>query len=117
MGPILKQVLDGKRSDGKSIQIAMHPSEGEMHNCDILYVEDSTPEEIRAILRRIGERSVLTVGENDRFARAGGMVALVRSGDQMQIKVNLKALRTGQLQMSSRLLRLAVIVSGDGGTP
>jgi len=117
MGPILKQVLDGKNSDGKNIRIAIHPSETELHDCDILYVADASPAEVRSILRRIGARSVLTVGETDRFARAGGMVALVRSGDQMQIEVNLAALRTAQLQMSSRLLRLAVIVAGDGGTP
>jgi hypothetical protein len=117
MGPILKQVLDGKTSDGKTIRIAVHPSDAELHDCDILYVAYSSPAEVRSTLRRIGPRSVLTVGETDRFAREGGMVALVRSGDQMQIEVNLAALRTAQLQMSSRLLRLAVIVSGDGGAP
>jgi hypothetical protein len=117
MGPILKQVLDGKKSDGKDIRIAIHPSEAELHDCDILYVADSSPAEIHSILHRIGGRSVLTVGETDRFVRAGGMVAMVRSGDQMQIEVNLTELRTAQLQMSSRLLRLAVIVTGDGGAP
>ena len=114
MGPVLKQVLDGKTSDGKNIRIAIHPSEAELHDCDILYVTDSPPAEIHAILRRIAGRSVLTVGETDRFVRAGGMVAMVRVGDQMQIEVNLIELRTAQLQMSSRLLRLAVIVAGDG---
>ena len=114
MGPVLKQLLDGKKSDGKNIRIATHPAEAELHDCDILYVTDSSPTEIHAILRRIVGRSVLTVGETDRFVRAGGMVAMVRSGDQMQIEVNTNALRTAQLQMSSRLLRLAVIVSGDG---
>jgi len=117
MGPVLKQVLDGKKSDGKNIRIEIHPSESELHDCDILYVTDSSPAEVHAVLHRIGGRSVLTVGETDRFVRSGGMVAMVRSGDQMQIEVNLIELRTAQLQMSSRLLRLAVIVAGDGGAP
>lgn len=115
MGPILKQVLDGKTSDGKTIRITTNPSDAELRDCDILYVADSSAAEFNSILRRIAGRPVLTVGETDRFTRAGGMVALVRSGDQMQIQVNLDALRAAQLQMSSRLLRLAVIVSGDGG--
>ena len=117
MGPILKQVLDGKMSEDKPIRIALHPSDADLHDCDILYAAEASPAEVRSILRRIGTRSVLTVGETDRFVRTGGMVALVRSGDQMQIEVNLETLRTAQLQMSSRLLRLAVIVSGDGGAP
>jgi hypothetical protein len=112
MGPVLKQVLDGKRSEGKSIRIMVHPSDAELRDCDILYVGDSSAGEIRSLLHRIGTRSVLTVGETDRFARSGGMVSLVRAGDQMQVEVNLTALRAARLQMSSRLLRLAVVVDG-----
>ena len=43
------------------------------------------------------------------------MVGLVRSGDQIEIEVNLNALRSRQLEMSSRLLKMAVIVSANGG--
>ena len=114
MGAVLKQVLDGKVSDGKTVKVIVHPSEGELHQCNILYVDFAPQEEVHSLLRRLNGRPVLTVGETDRFTRNGGVVALVRSGDQMQIEVNLAALRSAQLQMSSRLLRLAVIVGSDG---
>ena len=118
IGPVLKQVLDGKTSDGKNIKVAIHPSENELRDCNMLYVTDPSPGEVRSVLHRIGGRPILTVGETDGFIReGGGMVALVRSGDQMQIEVNLKSLRMRQLQMSSRLLRLAVIVSGYEAVP
>jgi len=116
MGPILKHQLDGKLSDGKKITVILHPSEIELRECDIVYIAQSAPTEISASLHRLSRRAVLTVGEGNGFARSGGMVGLVRSGDQMQIEVNLRALQAAQLQMSSRLLRLAVIISGSGGS-
>ena len=110
-GPILSQVLDRKMSDGKTIYVVLHPSESELRDCDILYVTKPSAAELHSILKRAAGQPVLTVGETDEFTRAGGMVGLVRSGDQMQIQVNLASLRAAQLQMSSRLLRLAVITS------
>jgi len=115
MGAVLKQVLDGKVSDGRRIVVVLHPSDAELRDCDLLYVEESSQVTIRSILDRIRSRSVLTIGDADQFTRTGGMVALVRSGDQIEIHVNLDTLRGRQLEMSSRLLSLAVIVSGSGG--
>jgi hypothetical protein len=40
----------------------------------------------------------------------------VRSGDQIEIEVNLPALRSRKLDMSSRLLKLAVLVPTGGGS-
>ncbi len=114
-GPDLKQVLEGKVSDGRRIMVVIHPSDTELRECDLLYVVEPSYARIRSILDRVSSRAVLTVGDTEQFTRAGGMVGLVRSGDQIEIQVNLEALRSRRLEMSSRLLNLAVIVSGSGG--
>lgn len=116
MGPVLKQILEKKVSDGREISIMIHPSEAELRDCNVVYFSESSPAKIRSLLNRLGGDSILTVGESDQFARAGGMVSLVRSGDQIEIEVNLNAVRNRNLEMSSRLLNLAVIVPGSGGT-
>lgn len=115
MGPVLKQVLEGKVTDGRRINVLLRPTEIELRDCDMLYVEESSASRIRAALDRIRSKAVLTVGDTDQFTRSGGMVALVRSGDQIEIHVNLDSVHSQRLQMSSRLLNLAVIVSGNGG--
>lgn len=117
MGTVLKQVLDGKVSDGRRIVVVSHSPDSDLNECDLLYVTGVSPPALRSILNRAGKRALLTVGDSDRFVRAGGMVGLVRSGDQIQIEVNLEALRSRELDMSSRLLNLAVLVSSSGGTP
>lgn len=111
----LKQVLDGKKSDGRPIRVILHSSDAQLTECDVLYVSGASPASLKSILNRTNGRPVLIVGDSDRFVRNGGMVGLVRTGDQIQIEVNLETLRNRGLDISSRLLRIAVIVSGDGG--
>lgn len=115
IGPVLRQVLNGKVSDGRPISVVAHSPDSDMNECDVLYVSGISHAALRSILSRAAKRAVLTVGDNEEFVRAGGMVALVRSGDQMEIEVNLQALRGRRLDMSSRLLKLAVLVSSEGG--
>ena len=115
IGTVLKQVLDGKVSDGRRIAVVLHSAGSELNECDLLYVTGGSPAILRSILNRAGNRAVLTVGDSDKFVRSGGMVGLVRSGDQIQIEVNLEVLRSRRLDMSSKLLNLAVLVPSSGG--
>jgi hypothetical protein len=82
-----------------------------------LYVSGASESDIRKILEKVKGRSVLTVGENDVFAQAGGMVALVNTGDHIRIEVNLEAAQSAGIRISSRVLGLATIVhsAGKGG--
>ena len=115
MGSVLRSVLDSKSSDGRLITVAMGTGDTPPSDCDVLYVSGLAPAATKSVLDKTSGKPVLTVGDSDRFVRNGGMIALVRSGDQMQIEVNLAALRSRHLDVSSRLLGIAVIVSGDGG--
>ena len=38
IGTVLKQVLDGKVSDGRRIAVVMHSPDAELGECDLLYV-------------------------------------------------------------------------------
>jgi YfiR/HmsC-like len=116
IGPVLKEVLNGKLSDGRPISVIAHSSDAEFGECDVLYITAVSTAEVKSILNRVGGHGVLTVGDSDQFVRAGGMVGLVRSGDQIEIEVNLPALRSRKLDMSSRLLKLAVLVPTGGGS-
>jgi len=116
MEAALKSVVEGKESSGRKIRVLQHPSEAELAHCDLVYLSDTALARGYALLDRLQGSAVLTVGESDRFVRAGGMVGLIRSGDQIQLEVNLDAVRTAGLRISSRLLQLAVIVhSGKRG--
>jgi len=116
-GGVMASMLGGRTSDGKNLRVVVSPAEEDLGSCGLLYVAESRPEEIRKALERVRGKSVLTVGETDGFVREGGMVALVNSGDHIQIEVNLEAAQRSGIRISSRVLNLAVIVrtAGNGG--
>jgi hypothetical protein len=106
----LKKVLDGKNSDSRLIRVLLFPSNAQLEECNILYLGHSSPKKWRAVLDRVHNKSILTVGDSESFARDEGMVSLVTTGDHVQIQVNLVAVSEAHLKISSRLLNLATIV-------
>jgi hypothetical protein len=109
-GDVMAAMLGGRTSAGKSIRVALSPSDDEVRNARVLYVAAARREDVRRALDKVQGRSVLTVGETDEFVREGGMVALVNTGDHIQIEVNLEAAQRAGIRISSRVLNLALIV-------
>ncbi len=112
-GDVLGSMLNGRTSEGRTLRVVSSPSDEELARCSLLYVADPDAKEVRKALQKVKGSSVFTIGETDSFARAGGMVALVNTGDHIQIEVNLEAAQSAGIRISSRVLNLAVIV-GQG---
>lgn len=110
-GEFLFKLLDGKMSDSRPIHVVLAPSEEELKKCSIFYVAETQHKRVQAALERASARNLLTVGEAEPFAMNGGMVGLVKVGDQIQIQVNLEVTQRAGIKISSRLLSLAQIVT------
>jgi len=105
----LKRVLQGKASAGRSVHVTLGLPGIETQRCSIAYFPGSSHDQFHKF-KWAADQPVLTVGEEATFVREGGMIAFVRSGDSMQIQVNIDAVRAAGLSISSRLLDLAIIV-------
>ncbi|MBA3912936.1 MAG: YfiR family protein [Acidobacteriales bacterium] len=114
MSDALQKILNGKISDGRPIIVLLLHSEDQVQQCHIVFVATAA-HPLRPMLDRIRDRPVLTVSDTDGFAQHGGMVGLVRQGDQIQLQVNLQAAQEAHLRISSRLLSLSTIVRSSGG--
>ena len=110
MGEALQKMLTGKTSESRTIRVVLSPPKETLDQCDVLYVAYSSASKAREVLDRVHGRSMLTVGDTESFPRDGGMIGLVRDGDQVRMQVNLKAVQGAGLKISSRVLDLAVIV-------
>lgn len=113
-GGVIGRLLDGKTSGGQTIRVLPAGSADDLGQCSLLYLAGPAGSDVRKILEKVKGRSVLTVGESEDFAREGGMVALVNTGDHIRIEVNLEATQAAGIRISSRLLELATIVHGPG---
>jgi hypothetical protein len=111
----LDEVVRGEKVNGRPIEVVRYRSVGQVKNCHILYIGASEERRVAEVLKALGGRQVLTVGESDLFPRKGGMVSMVNRQGRIRLSVNLQAIKSSELGVSSKLLQLAEIVPPEGG--
>ncbi len=110
--PVLAEAfneLAGQTVAGRPIKVVQTPDKS-FGGCHVLFLHDSAERNAApslSILTSLGASPVLTIGDAEGFSSRGGMVELVNINDTMRLDVNLKALRTAQLSLSSQVLKLA----------
>jgi hypothetical protein len=95
--------------------VASHPvvvkrfQDARQLNCHILYISSSDPEYIKWVLSYAEDKSILTVSDQNNFARWGGIVQFMKQEDKIKLQINVKAAQEAKLVISSKLLGLAKI--------
>lgn len=109
-GPVLDELIKGRSLQGKKL-VARRPERVEdAGNCQILFISSSENGRLAQILGALRGRSVLTVGEAERFAHRGGMINFRLEGSKVRFEINLDAAEHEGLTVSSQLLKLATII-------
>lgn len=105
LGPMVR----GERVGRHPLEVRQLRSPSEAAGCNMLYVPDGSEEAFRSA--RPGTGAVLTVGESDRFLATGGMIEFFSDHSHVRLRINLEATRASSLQISSKLLRVAQVVT------
>jgi hypothetical protein len=103
----LARVIRNKTIDDHPLVIKEFPSLAEAANCHILFISSSEKKRLPEILAALKGASVLTVGEMDRFAEAGGMINFFLEGTKIRFQINKDAATSAGLKISSKLMSLA----------
>jgi hypothetical protein len=114
-GASLDEAVRDKLVDRRPMEVRRFRSVEEAKDCNILFVSSSEMTRLSSVLEAVKAHDVLTVGETDEFAREGGMICFVNRDGRIRLRVNLKAVQAAKLTVSSKLLRVAEIVSDEGG--
>jgi hypothetical protein len=82
--------------------------------CDILFIGQSAGDAPEEIIARLKNRPILTVSDADRFAQRGGMIRFVTDRSRIRLQINPAAAEAAHLTISSKLLRVAEVVTPTG---
>ncbi len=81
--------------------------------CHLLFIAKSEEKRLQSILKVLGERSILTIADMDRFARLGGIIHLKIADETIRFEINTAFAQRVGLTFSSEMLMLASIISGE----
>ena len=81
--------------------------------CHVMFIAKSEEKHLQSILKVLAERSILTIGDTDRFARIGGIIHLKIHNETIRFEINTALAQRVGLTFSSEMLMLADIISGE----
>ena len=107
-GRFIDETVRGETYKGRPIVVRRFREVHEAGGSHILYI--NAPGLQKEIIQTFKNRSILTVSDEDGFAANGGMIRLFTSINKIRLQINTKAAREANLEISSKLLRLADII-------
>jgi hypothetical protein len=113
-GPLLEETVKNRALQNRALVLRRISTVEEALRCQIVYVSASEKHKLDDTLRVLAKSSVLTVSDIDSFAERGGMIGFAIEQNRVRFHINTEAVERANLQISSRLLKLAHLVSPAG---
>lgn len=110
-GPLLEATVRGETVHARSLEIRRYRRTDDLSTCHVLFISRSETARLAGILAALQGQPILTVSDDEDFARRGGVVGFVTESGKIRFRINLEAARAARLTISSKLLRLAEVVS------
>ncbi len=107
----LRPLVGGKSIDIHPVEVHQLRAVEEGRGCHLLFITASATSQALRYLGTLADNSVLTVGEVPGFCNHGGVLNFWMEADHVRFEINLKAAERARLHPSSKLLRLARVVS------
>ena len=114
-GEVIEELkkLNGRPLSVHSMSIVDLEKESDFIQCHALYVSSSEKRRYRYVLSLVNVNSVLTISDDEKFLRQGGLVNLLEKQQKLRFEISRPLLSEIDLKMSSKLLKLALMSEGD----
>jgi hypothetical protein len=113
----LAGTLNGKTVGGRTLTYKKIRNQSDLKSCHILFISPTEKRRIKQTLAALRGNGVLTISEVEEFTRLGGIVNFFITPDnKVAFEINVDAAGQAQLKISSRVLKLARVTKGSGGT-
>lgn len=99
--------LQGKNVGGRSLATRRVSSLEQLKSCQVVFIASSAMNELPRILETLQGEPVLTIADTPGALDAGVGINMALRQGKIAFEVNLEVTRTAQLNLSSKLLRLA----------
>jgi hypothetical protein len=107
----LDEILHDEKVNNHPLVIQHYQRVEEIDTCQVLFIGRTGIHQLEHILAALKGRSILTVGDMEDFAQDGGIIRFITENNRIRFRINVEAAEAAHLVISSKLLRLAEIVT------
>jgi hypothetical protein len=106
-GGALDNTVRGETVAGRRMAVKYSRRAEDLKGCQIVFVSKSEAGRIGSILKTYQGSPILMVSDIPRFCEQGGMIHFIIEGGRVKFSINSQSAKNADLQVSSKLLRLA----------
>jgi hypothetical protein len=110
-GALLDDAVRGETENGRKFVVERYHRVEDINTCHILFISQSETRRLDKIVTALKDKPVLTVSEIDNSAYNGVRVQFITENNKIRFRINADSLKEANLTMSSKLLRVAEIIS------
>ena len=108
-------VLEGKQIGSRVWEVRTVDYGPAWKECQVLFIAASEAGNLRRILDSVNGNPVLTLGDSEGYAAQGVMINFYLQQNKVRFEINAAAASHAGLRISSQLLKLARLVTVQGG--
>lgn len=116
-GPVLEQTIQDENVSGHPLVVQHYPHAADIKTCHMLFITQPEIRHLDEILKAIKDKPVLTVSDTDSSTTAGVMIRFILENNKVHFRINAPAARAANINLSSKLLRVAEAPSTGRTTP
>lgn len=105
--------LNGKKVHKRSLEVSKVQNLNQVSQYHVIFVNPSENGRMQPILRALKGTGILTIGETPGFAEQCGVINFYLKSGKVRFEINIEVSHRENLQISSKLLRLARIVNSQ----
>ncbi|MCD6067604.1 MAG: YfiR family protein [Bacteroidetes bacterium] len=112
-GKYIDEVIAGEKANNHPLVVKRYSSEEDIKNCHVLFINISESNKQKQVLSGLKNEGILTISDQSTFLKQGGMIRFFTKDNKIQFQINPDAVKSDNLIISSKLLRLASIYKSD----
>jgi hypothetical protein len=112
-GDILETSLKGRTEQGRSFEVFRAETLDQLPSCQMVFLAYKDDARRRAVLDKLKNKPVLTVGDAPEFLREGGTIRF-EVDDRVRLSINLDQARIAALTIQTRMLEVSSEVLDNG---
>lgn len=104
------KTIEDAKVKGRPVDVRKKVSVRNLKECNILFVSSSERRRINYVLDQTRGMNILTVGDTDGYAQSGVMFNFFIEEKKVRFEINLRAIQSTKINVSSQLLKIGRIV-------
>lgn len=112
-GEVLEETFKGRTEQGRSFEIFRADTLTDPSRCQIVFVAYNVSASRRAVLDKLKDKPVLTVGDAPEFLSEGGVIRF-QVADRVRMSINLDQARAVSLTIQTKMLEVCNDVLENG---